>query len=258
MIRSLHTVLRVGQTRRTCRTSTIALAACALIAACAGDDSDVVVVLAAASLSDVFAQIETDFEAQYPGVDVQLSVGGSNTLVTQVENGAPADVIALADESLMNELVDGEYVDTVRIFASNDIAIAVPVGNPGEVTSIDDFTRGELFLGACAKQVPCGRYAQAAFDVAGIDAALDTEAPDVRSLVTQLLARELDAGVVYRTDIAANAGELAAIELSSDAAIRYPIAVAADAGNHDAARQFAEFVQSDAQGVLAAAGFGAP
>lgn len=241
--------------------------ATAWLAGCAGgggpSDSadDEVLVLAASSLTEVFTRLEEAFETDNPDIDLVTSFGGSNTLAVQVEQGAPGDVVTFADIAPMDDLVDAGLVDTPEIFATNSVTIGVPVDNPAGVTSIDDFARPELLIGACAPQVPCGGYAREVFAETGVEPSLDTEEPDVRSLIAKLAAGELDAGLVYSTDVSSSAGELAAVPLPDGAGVRaeYPIAVLAESDESVAAGRFVEFILSDAgRAVLAEAGFATP
>lgn len=234
------------------------LPSCSLSSSAKSDSS--VLVLAAASLTDVFGEIGAAYEAAHPDARIEFSFSGSSAIKLQIEQGAPADVVALADTEIMDSLVADGLVAPATVFASNAVAIAVPSGNPASVTSIDDFERSELLLGTCAVQVPCGAYAGEVFAAAGIDAVLDTTEPDVRTLTAKLARGELDAGLVYRTDIIASDGALEEIPMLGDVNVTatYPIAHLAGATS-PAAQQFIDFVLSDAaRSILIAAGFGAP
>lgn len=252
-------------------------AACVLSVGCSSGDADTrsdasspddlqvsgeVVVFAAASLTDVFTDIASAFEQAEPDVDVSLSFGGSSSLAVSIEEGAPADVLASANTELMRGLADdGLLADAFLPFATNAMALAVPVDDDAEVTSLRDFERGDLLLGACAAQVPCGQYADQLFAAADVDAQLDTRTPDVRAVVTLLLEGELDAGIVYDTDVAANADRLRAVpfDVSEPIAASYPIATLAESPNPAAADRFVDFVLGDeARAILDRAGFGAP
>lgn len=246
--------------------TTTALATAAVVtvsvAACGGSDAgDSVLVLAAASLTDAFTTMETEFESANPGVDVELSFGGSSALRVQVEEGAPADVVAFADAAPMDALVADDLVDSPTVFATNSVVLVTPADNPGGVASLDDLADPDLLIGVCAPQVPCGGYAAELLDRASVDAALDTEEPDVRSLAAKVAAGELDAGLVYATDVDAFPGKLDVIPLAAGVQVRaaYPIAVVQDSPGADDARRFIDFVESAAgQQVLVDAGFGAP
>ena len=232
------------------------------LSACSDPSDDApVLVLAAASLTDAFTTMEAEFEAENPGVDVEVSFGGSSSLQVQVEEGAPADVVALADAVPMDALVDRGLVDAPQVFASNSLVLVTPADNPGDVDSIDDLADPGLLVGVCAPQVPCGAYAREAFELAGVEASLDTEEPDVRSLAAKVAAGELDAALVYATDVDAFGDDLAIVALPDGVDVRaeYPIAVVSDPSRPDDAGKFVDYVLSPSgQAVLADAGFGEP
>jgi molybdate transport system substrate-binding protein len=233
----------------------LALAGCG-----SADDPDTLLVLAASSLTDSFDAMETAFEAVNPDVDVEISVAGSSALSVQIEQGAPADVVALADTAPMDALAAAGLVERSIPFAANTMVLAVPIDNPGDVDGLDALSDSGLLIGVCAPQVPCGRYAREVLDAAGVDASLDTEEPDVRSLAGKIASGELDAGLVYATDVGSMPDRLVAIPLPDGVDVRaeYPIAVVSATDARDRARRFIDFVNSAAgQAILADAGFGA-
>ena len=229
-----------------------------------GDDavSGTILVSAAASLTDAFGEIEAAFEAANPDSDVVLNLGGSATLREQILGGAPADVLATADRAAMAPLEDaGALAAAPAVFAHNAPRIAVPAGNPGGVTGLGDFADEQLLIGLCAEGVPCGELARRALERAGVAAAVDTNEPSVRALLTKIAAGELDAGMVYVTDVLAAGGEVEGIALPDDLTVMadYPIAPLADAPNPTGARAFVAFVRStDGQAILRAHGFVVP
>lgn len=234
-----------------------------------GDPSDAptgiegtVTVFAAASLTDVFTELGDEFEQAHPDVDLELSFGPSSGLATQINEGAPADVLATASPSTMEQVVDaGSITEEPTDFATNLLELAVPEGNPGCVAGLEDLAEEDLVVGLCAEEVPCGDFARQALDEAGIEASVDTDEPDVRALLTKVEEAQVDVGVVYRTDVIAAGGGVEGIEIPEDqnVAATYPIAPVADAANPDAATAFIDFVLSDdGQGALAAAGFSPP
>lgn len=226
----------------------------------APDDHETVLVMAAASLTDAFAGIESAFEQANPDVDVQLNLAGSATLREQILQGAPADVFASANESTMQQLVDAGEASDPAVFATNTLAIAVPTGNPADVQGLEDLAEPDLLIGLCATGVPCGDAARASLTEAGIVAAVDTEEGDVRALLTKIEAGELDAGIVYRTDVASsNDVEAIALPTTVNPPVRYPIAVLHGAPNPTGAERLVAFVRSDeGRALLSAAGFGTP
>lgn len=227
----------------------------------AGDVDGAVVVFAAASLSDAFADLEAAFEDENPDADVQLNVSGSAALREQILEGAPADVFASADERIMSQLVDaGEVASEPETFARNRLEIAVPAANPGGVTSLEDLAEDDLLIGLCAAAVPCGDFARQALSSADVTASVDTNEPDVRALLTKIAADELDAGIVYVTDVAAASGLVEGIEIPPELNVEaaYPIADLARSSNPAGARAFIDFVLSSGQPILARRGFSAP
>ena len=221
-----------------------------------------VLVSAAASLTDAFARVESEFEVANSGVDVVLNLAGSSALRDQILEGAPADVFASANTSNMDQVAEaGEVAGESQTFAQNLLQIAVPSGNPATITGLEDFGRDELLIGLCAEGVPCGDFAREALANAGVTPAIDTNEPDVRALLTKVEAGELDAGITYVTDVASTGGALDGVDIPDDVNVvaDYPIAVLANAPNPDAAAAFIDFVLSDeGQAVLAEFGFVAP
>lgn len=241
------------------------LAAVLLLAACGGGgggaSGDRVLVSAAASLTDVFTAMEAAFEDANPDIDVVFNFGPSSGLREQILEGAPVDVYASADEANMARLVDaGEVAGEPQAFARNRLQIVVPEGNPGGVTGLADFARDDLLVGLCADGVPCGVLARELLANAGVDPVVDTDEPDVRSLLTKVAEGELDAGIVYATDVLATDG-VEGIEVPPEHQVEtgYPIAVLGEAPNRDGAEKFVAFVMSEAgRSILSSFGFAAP
>jgi molybdate transport system substrate-binding protein len=190
----------------------IAIVAMLLVSACSSTASSEVLVSAAASLTDAFSEIETEFERANPSIDVVLNFGGSSALREQILAGAPADVFASANQANMQRIAGEGFVTEAPIdFAINRLEIAVPAGNPASVTSITDLAKADLLIGLCAATVPCGDFARDALAAASVVPAVDTDEPDVRALLTKIEAGELDAGIVYATDVAARADTIVGV-----------------------------------------------
>jgi molybdate transport system substrate-binding protein len=221
-----------------------------------------ITVFAAASLTDAFAEIGASFEAESPGTGVELNLGGSSALAAQIEEGAPGDVFASADAGPMEVVVAaGANSGPARPFATNRLQIAVPPGNPARVTGLADFGRDELLIGLCAEAVPCGALGRQVLERAGVSPVADTDERDVRALLTKLEAGELDAGLVYVTDVLASDGAVEGVDLPDEqnAVATYPIVALADSGAPEVAAAFVTFVLSaEGAGILARFGFGAP
>ena len=161
--------------------------------------------MAASSLTDV---IEVVFEGRDSVTPV---IAGSSTLVAQLAAGADADVLITANTATMEQAVSGGSVHGEPVLiAVNTLVLATPAGNPGGVTGLADLGRGDLLIGLCAAEVPCGTLAHQALDEAGIAPSADTLEFNVRALASKLSLGELDAGLVYATD--ARMSELATVD----------------------------------------------
>ena len=221
-----------------------------------------VTVFAAASLTETFTKLGKDFEAAHPGVRVVYSFGASSALAEQIKQGAPADVFASAAPANMQQVVDtGDITGQPATFVSNRLEIAVPKGNPGHITGLADFGKTEPKLALCAEQVPCGAAARKAFEVAGITPQPDTREQDVKAVLTKVTLGEVDAALVYRTDVQAAGDKVEGIDFpeSIKAVNTYPIAALAKAPNAAAATAFVDFIKSDkSKQVFTAAGFDTP
>lgn len=229
-------------------------------AACSTSTQAEVKVSAASSLRDVLVELEAAFEQQHPEVDVVLNFAGSATLREQIVGGAPIDVFASADPDNMVAVVDAGLVNgTPEVFALNTMAIAFPPGNPGGVTGLADLGRGELFVGLCAESVPCGSLALEVLSKAGVEVSAATAEPSVVSLLTKIEAGELDAGIVYWTDVINSGGSVEGLLIPPGHNVVSQLPVADLGGSGPEAREFVEFVaSSDAVAILSEYGFGVP
>ncbi|OLF07880.1 molybdate ABC transporter substrate-binding protein [Actinophytocola xanthii] len=236
-----------------------ALSACGSPEPAAGGE---VVVFAAASLTETFTELGTRFEDANPGTTVTVSFGGSSGLATQIVEGAPVDVFASASPATMDQVVEADAVSgKPAVFARNALEIAVPAGNPGRVTGLADFGDEDRTIALCAEQVPCGAAARQALASAGVAAKPDTLEQDVRAVLTKVELGEVDAALVYHTDVLAAGDEVEGIALPESAAAvnDYLVATLAEAPNPDRAAAFVAFVRSEqGRSVLADAGFQAP
>lgn len=238
----------------------VVVLAVSVLASCGGD-ADRVVVSAAASLTDVFAAVEVAFESAHDGTDVVVNVAGSATLREQILEGAPVDVFAPADPSLLDAVGSaGLLGDEIAVVATAPLVVAVPLGNPGGVDGADDFAREDLLIGLCDESVPCGFLARQALAALGVVPSIDTNELSVRSLLTKIESGELDAGVVYRTDLSSS-DRVVGLDLLAGSGVeaRYAVAVMRDAPNRDGALEFVDFVTgTEGRAILASFGFTAP
>ncbi|HZJ53429.1 MAG TPA: molybdate ABC transporter substrate-binding protein [Myxococcaceae bacterium] len=225
-------------------------------------------VFAAASLRDVFGALGTTFEREHPGVKVQFNFAGSQELRTQLEHGAPADVLASADTKHMDAARKAGLVDAPKLFATNAPVIVVPADNPGKVRTLGDLPAVKrLVIGA--PEVPIGAYTLQVLDKARTQLGADFPARvqarvasrelNVRQVLTKVMLGEADAGIVYRTDARSAGDKVRTLEIPADLNVvaEYPIATVARAPRHELARAWVAMVTGPTgQAALGDAGFG--
>ncbi|MFI6425526.1 molybdate ABC transporter substrate-binding protein [Promicromonospora sp. NPDC050880] len=241
----------------------VALASCAGPGSAADDAGErTLTVYAAASLTGTFEQIAADFEAAHEGVSVELSFAGSSDLVAQIQQGAPADVLASADTANMDKLVDdGLLAGRPADFASNTLTIAVPPGNPAGIASLADLAGDDVQLVVCAPEVPCGAATERVEQAAGLTFAPVSEEQSVTDVLNKVTTGEADAGLVYVTDVRGAGDRVEGIEFpeSGSAVNVYPIAALGGSEEPELAQEFIDAVLgADGQRVLTDAGFAAP
>ena len=230
-----------------------------------------VIIFAAASLTNVFTAIEADLEAANPGLDLIFNFAGSQALVTQLSEGAPADVFASADNPKMNAAIEAGVISGEPAeFARNRLAIVVPADNPAGIETIADLDNDGVQLVLAAEDVPVGGYARTsicAAETAGVDgddfaaavaANVVSNESNVRSVLAKVSLGEADAGIVYLTDVAPDvAGDVRVIEIPSELNViaSYQIA-AVQGGNAEAVAAFISYILSpEGQATLAEFGF---
>ncbi|WP_083874181.1 molybdate ABC transporter substrate-binding protein [Nocardia paucivorans] len=245
--------------------------AAALSAGCASNDNtrpepgeirERLSVFAATSLTETFTRLGEQFEEAHPGVDVVFNFGDSSTLAEQIRLGTPADVFASAATQPMERLaVSGGLATAPITFARNRLEIAVPAGNPEGLTGLADFGRSDLRTAVCAEETPCGSAARTVLQTAGITAKPAVTEPDGKAVLETVRLGEVDAGLVYRTDVRAEADAVEGIEFPEAARANndYRIAPTAVAHDPDTAAAFVDFVTTpQAWSVFDAAGFDRP
>ena len=223
--------------------------------------SGTVDVFAAASLTEAFEQIAEDVEQEHPATTVVLNLGASSALAQQVVSCAPADVFAAASPATMETVTDAGDASGPRTFARNALEIAVPPGNPGGVSGLASLADPDLTIALCAPAVPCGAAAERVFAAVGLRGAPDTLEQDVKAALAKVRLGEVDAALVYRTDVLAAGDEVEGIAFpEAERAVNdYPIAALTAAPEAEAAAAFVDHVLSErGQRVLADAGFHAP
>jgi molybdate transport system substrate-binding protein len=235
-------------------------------------DGSELTVFAAASLTDTFEAIADAFEQANPGVNILFNFGGSSTLATQLDQGAPADVFASANDAQMQFAVDGGRItDTPITFAKNRLVLIVPTNNPANIQSLDDLANPGIQLILAAPQVPVRAYTDMMLEKMTGDASYGTvyrdavlanlvsEEPNVRQVSAKVALGEADAGIVYASDITPDiVDDVIALPIPDafNTIATYPIAMTNDTSQSALAGQFIDFVMSDAgQNILVEWGF---
>lgn len=221
-----------------------------------------VVVFAASSLTEAFTEMGSAFTAANPDADVTFTFAGSGDLVTQITQGAPADVFVSADDSNMKKLTDaGESIGNPMSIAKNTMEMIVEKDNPKAITGVADLARADLIVVLCADTVPCGKNAAAILENAAVTASPKSLEDKVKGVVTKVSAGEADAGIVFVTDVKAAKGAADGVEIPAEINVisNYPVVVTKEATNPKAAQAFIDFLAGDVgQAILAKYGFLAP
>jgi molybdate transport system substrate-binding protein len=249
----------------------LALSATGCGGSAGGNEGTTLTVLAASSLNRALPRIAEAHRQESPSVLVQFSFAGTDSLVAQIEQGAPADVFAGASIAYAGRLWDKGMVEFPRIFCTNRLVIVVPSANPAGLTSPRDLIRPGVRLVVGSETAPIGEYTRtvlteldAHYGDGYAEAVLANVASNEESaeaVLTKVRLGEADAGVVYATDARAARADVLPIELPDEAqaVAHYPIAVVEASSHREEAGRFVEFVLSaDGQRILGEAGFGPP
>ncbi|MGO1544615.1 MAG: molybdate ABC transporter substrate-binding protein [Gulosibacter sp.] len=204
-------------------------------------------ILAAASLTQAFETIIDDFSAEHPDIEIApLVTGGSQDLVQQVIEGAPADVLALASEPSAEPLAEAGVETDFNVFAENTLVIAVQEGNPKNITGLADLANNsDLSIAICAVEVPCGAATQTLLELNDLEITGATEETSVSAVLAKAELNEVDAAIVYHSDLVTSDGALEEIEPegADEVVNRYPITALGDNPN---AATFVDYVRSEA------------
>ena len=221
-----------------------------------------ITVYAAASLQPTFTDLGERFEHDHPGTTVTFNFAGSSSLVTQLTQGAPADVFASANPENMTKAVDSGIVSGAPVdFAANTLTIVTAPGNPKGIQQFSDLADPDLQVVVCAPQVPCGAATETIERSAAVTLKPVSEESSVTDLLGKVVSGQADAGLVYVTDAADAGDEVTEVPFPQAAAAVnvYPIAVLRNATNPVGAQAFVDLVTGpQGREVLASAGFAAP
>jgi len=220
-----------------------------------------ITVFAASSLKESFTKIAADFEAANPGAKVTLNFGASSGLATQITQGGPADVFASASQKTMDVVTAAKLADASQVFAVNTMEIATPPQATVAITGLADLAKPNVKVAVCAKEVPCGVAATKLFDANKLMVTPATQEVDVKAVLSKVELGEVDAGIVYVTDVNAAGAKVVGVKIPADQNVttKYPIAVINTSKQAAEAKAFVEYVASaPAQAILQAQGFTSP
>ena len=221
-------------------------------------------VFGAASLTAAFGEIKTKFEAANPNVTVTYNFAGSNTLATQITNGAPADVFASADTNNMQKV--NTLVNTPQTFARNNVVVIIPANNPGNIKTLHDLANKGVKIAVAGPSVPVGNYTLEVLSKMGqsseygpayesaVKANFVTQETSVSGVVQKVELGEVDAGYVYVSDAYSAGSKVSSIDIPDQFNILadYPIATVKDSKNLSTAESYVQYVLSpDGQAILA-------
>src|SRR6202171_3146481 len=245
------------------------IVAAAFLAACGGSSeattpsptplSGTVSVFAAASLTASFTALGASFQTASPGVTVKFNFAGTPTLVTQIEQGAPADVFASADTVNMDKLTaDGYTSGTSRVFARNQLEIVVAPGNPKGIAGLADLAKSGVIYITEGPTVPAGKYSLQALATAGVKVTPKSLETSVTAVISKIELGEADAGIVYTTDVKAAGNKVQGVQIpaANNVIATYPMVAVKGTKNADVANAFINYVlSSTGQSTLASFGF---
>jgi molybdate transport system substrate-binding protein len=223
--------------------------------------STTVTVLAAASLTDALDEAAAAFTTEHPEIEIAVSYGGSSALAEQIVSGAPADVFFAANEATMQTVVDAGLARDPEVLLTNTLQLVVPAGNPADVRSLADLADPGLIVALCDPSVPCGSAAELLLQLSGVVASVDTYEDDARATLTKVALGEVDAALVFRTDVLAGGADVEGIDtpLADRVVNRYPVALLGDAPHPEAAQEFIDYLRTtEAREVFERAGFVTP
>jgi len=224
-------------------------------------------IFAASSLKTSFTDIQTQYQQAHPSVKIIYNFAGSQALVTQITQGAPSDVFAAADQKNMQKVSTAGLATNPQTFADNTLAVIIPASNPAHITTLKDLANKGVKIDVAASTVPVGSYTLQVLDKAGkssdygsayesaVKANFVSQETEDSAIVQKVELNEVDAGIVYATDVtAAAASKVTSIAIPSTLNIvaQYPITVLKNSKNASAAQAFVQYIlSSDGQAILA-------
>ncbi len=213
----------------------------------------------AASMVDVIDKLAVNFQQIHPQAKIEPTSASSAVLVTQIEAGAPLDVLITAGAQVMGQAVDRRLVTAPRAFASNSLEVAIPAANPGQLTGWRDVARPSISVARCAAGPPCGTTTDQLLTQNTLTIQVSSLDVDVRAVLTRVRTEQVDAGIVYVTDVLAAGGSVRGLAIPAvhNVSTTYQAAVVAGSAHGDIAAQFVDYLTTaSAAEILQRAGFG--
>ncbi len=259
---------------RKSRKSTIFVASCALVIAACGSSSKSgspptsagaggsapsgsATVLAASSLTSAFKGLGKQFETANPGTKLDFSFGASSELETQIEQGAPADAFASADQANMNKVVEANRNagDPVN-FAKNKLVIVTEKGNPKNIRTPADLAKPGTVVVLCASSVPCGKFADQVLANAKVTVTPKSREANVKATLSKVELGEADAAIVYVSD-AKSSDKVDSVQIPDAVNVitTLPIVVLQDAKNAPVAKAWSDFLVAHESELVDTYGF---
>jgi molybdate transport system substrate-binding protein len=217
-----------------------------------------ITIFAASSLTAAFNTAEKGLELDHPGFTGKYSFAGSQSLVTQIINGAPADVIATANTTTMAQLVAKGLVNAPEKFCQNKLEIIVAPGNPKNIKTLADLVNPAVSVVIGDPSVPVGEYAKDVLTAAGLKLTPKSLQLDDAEVVRQVESGNADAALVFVTDVISAGGRVTGVPIpdAQNKVGTYEIAVVNASTNTSAAQAFVtSAVSGDIQAELRSAGF---
>ncbi|MDQ1481057.1 MAG: molybdate transport system substrate-binding protein, partial [Actinomycetota bacterium] len=204
-----------------------------------------------------FTGLGEEFQTAHPGTKIEFSFGSSSDLERSIEEGAPADVFASADQKNMKKLVSagansGGPVD----FAKNRLEIAVEKGNPKHIASLSDLTKPGLTVVLCDPSVPCGKYAAQVLDNAKVKLTPKSLEASVKATLSKVELGAADAAIVYVSDVTSS-GKVDGVKIPDDINVlaTLPIVALKDSKNAALAKAWVDFVVAHQSELVSKYGF---
>jgi molybdate transport system substrate-binding protein len=216
-----------------------------------------ITVLAASSLTNGFTALGNEFESAHPGTKVTFSFGSSSDLETQIEQGAPADVFASADQKNMDKVVAAnDNAAAPQRFVKNKLEIAVERGNPNHIATLADLTKPGTVVVLCDPSVPCGKLADQVLTNAEVAVTPKSREANVKATLSKVELGEADAAIVYVSDVASS-GKVDGVPIPDDVNMvtTLPVVTLKDAANASVAAAFVSFVVAHADELVTKYGF---